>query len=258
MRKIIVLFSVLFASSTTSANNAFYISIANQIAKKYNMEIVANNAANLNTIGYEEDAALFNATGAGMATYPQTNFVEVKGIYKTGELGPLKKTGLPLDLSVAENRQYLKLLTPKGKRLTLSSSFTKNQDGLIVSMNGYPLLSIDEDVIELPQEASRIEVLSNGIVMADDAQVGQVGVFYLENRNALVKEGDSLYIATGAETPLENYYVISGALRSSNVNPSRIITQAMESQRSFSGATSLISEIGDLEKQAVNKILKAQ
>lgn len=94
--------------------------------------------------------------------------------------------------------------------------------------------------------------------MADGQEVGQIGVFYVEDRNSLIKEGDGLYKTTTPDVPLDDYTIISGALRTSNVSPTKIITQTMESQRSFSGATSFISDIVDLEKQAVSKILKVQ
>ena len=258
MKKIIVLFGVLFLSMEANASNAFYISISSQIARKRNMETVANNAANINSVGYEEDAVVFKNTGAGKAILPNNNFVEVKGLYKTGELGGLKTTNSPLDLAVADNNQYLKIMTPRGARLSLSDSFITNMSGVVVNMKGYPLLSASEDVMEIPQNTSSIAVLSNGSLMADGQEVGQIGVFYVEDRNSLIKEGDGLYKTTTPDVPLDDYTIISGALRTSNVSPTKIITQTMESQRSFSGATSFISDIVDLEKQAVSKILKVQ
>ncbi len=258
MKKLIILFSALFLSNQIYANNAFYISVSSQIARKQNMEMVANNAANINTIGYEEDALLLRASTAGKSVATNTQFVETKGMYKTGELGPLKNTNNPLDVSVAENHQYLKIMTPKGQRLIVSDTFFRNQDGLVVNANGHALLSTNDDGIEIPVEARSISVLSNGSIIADDEEVGRIGIFFVEDRNTLIKEGEGLYKATVAEIPLDDFTLISGALRGSNVNPTRIIAQTIESQRAFSGATSFISEIGELEKQAVTKILKTQ
>ncbi|MDX1924474.1 MAG: flagellar hook basal-body protein [Rickettsiaceae bacterium] len=247
---------VIFLSIETFANNAFYISISNQVARKQGMEVSANNAANVNTIGYEQDASLFRAAPAGVANFEHNQFVEVRGLYKTGDLGPLKTTNRSLDISVSENHQYLKLMTPKGPRYTLSGSFFRASNGVISDSSGNHLLSQNDDVLEIPENISDLKVLENGSILADGEEIGKIGVHYVADRNTLIKEGTSLYKSNQNTIALDDYTIISGALRASNVNSAQVIAEVMEAQRSFSSATSLLSEIGELEKQAVGKIIK--
>ncbi|MDX2050150.1 MAG: flagellar hook basal-body protein [Rickettsiaceae bacterium] len=245
-----------FFSSAAIANNAFYISISSQVARKQDLEVITNNASNINTNGYEEDTMLFKDVNITKKSKKNNSFVTTHSIYKQSELGPLRSTGNPLDVAILEKDHYFKLMTPKGPRFTLAASMLKNSDGILVNPEGIPFMSINNDLIQVPQDATYIKVMDNGTIIADDQEIDRIGVVYIPDKNMLLKEGGSIYKNNGSEFAVDEYTVLSGYLRASNVNSARVMAESIESQRSYSGATSLVFEISDLEKKAVGSILK--
>lgn len=246
---------VLFVLET-KANNAFYITVSNQVARKQDLEIIANNAANSNTIGYEEDGVIFNNYDVMQSRRKNNSFVTTKGIYKPGDQGALKYTNNPMDVAIIGKDQYFKISSPNGIRYSLAGSLFRSSGGVIVNSDGYPFLSINNDVIQVPIEAIQILVSEDGMIVADGQEIERLGVSYFPNKTGLSKEGDSLYKSSIPEEVLDEYTIVSGALRASNVNPSRILSKTLETERSFSITSNLLHEIGDVEKQAVTKMLK--
>jgi flagellar basal-body rod protein FlgF len=242
--------------TTAFANNAFYITVSNQVARKQDLQIITNNASNSNTVGYEEDSVLFGTQEVMQSSKKNNSYVITEGVYKPGELGPLKFTNNPLDVAIIGKDQYFKILSPRGVRYTLAGAMIRNSQGLIVNSEGYSFLSINNDVLQVPPEASEIVVANDGTIYADQEEVGRIAVVSIPNPNSLIKEGNSLYRSTASELPLDEYTVQSGALRASNVNAARVMGQTIETQRSFSITSSLLGEINDTEKQAINKFLK--
>lgn len=256
---VLVFFTIFafFYSPNIVANNAFYISISDQVARKQDLEIISNNAANSSTVGYEEDSSIYHNYDVMESRRKNNSFVHLRKTYKSGELGPIKQTGNPLDLVIQGTNQYFKVQTPRGPRYTLSGSMFRNINGLLVNSDGFHFLTGNNAPIGVPTDAAELSVLDSGIIMADGNQVDIIGVFKIADKNALIKEGRSLYKSSDNGTPLDvgEFKIKSGALRGSNVNSGQMMSQTIEAQRSFSTITNLISELNSLEKNSVSRIL---
>lgn len=255
MIRIIICLSLLFPA-TIFANNAFYISIANQVARKQDLQIITNNAANANTIGYEEDATIFGTQEVLESKRKNNSFTYTKGSYKSGEQGALKFTNNPLDVAIIERNQYFKILTPRGVRYTLSGSMIRNSRNILVNSEGYSFLSIDNGLIEIPEDTREVTIANDGTITADGEEIDRIAVVSIPNPNALVREGESLYKSLAGEVVIEEYTIQSGALRASNVNAARIVGQTIETQRSFSIISGLVTDVSEAEKLAVSRLLK--
>ena len=256
MRKITFFLALLLFSTSSYSNNAYYITLSNQKARKQDLEIITNNAANANTIGYEEDSAILSNLEVMQNSRKNNSFVFAKNMYKPGDLGALKQTNNPLDLAIVEKDMYFKIATDSGIRYTLNGSMIRNSLGLLVNSEGYTYLSANNDALQVPPEAVDIKVSSDGTIYADGEEVTRVGVAYIQDKNSLIKEAGTLYRSLTPEIPVDEYTIVSGALRTSNVNAARIMGQTIEAQRSFSTTSTLLNEIGELEKQSVSRILK--
>jgi flagellar basal-body rod protein FlgF len=258
MRNKFIFLVFLSFSLHSFADNAYYITLSNQIARKQDLSIIANNAANTNTPGYEEDATLYKSSKIYENSKSEINFVQAAGIYKPGALGALKITNNPLDVAIIGEGQYFKILTTAGVKYTLAGSMIKNSDGALVNSLGMPFLSQNNDFLQVPIDTRDIQIAQDGTIYADGEAQNRIGVAYFPNKNTLIKEGDSLYASTAPEVPIDEYTIQSGALRLSNVNATRVMSQTIEAQRSFSTTSALLKEISDMEKQSVSRILRAQ
>ena len=242
--------------SNVLASNAYYITLSNQVARKQELEIITNNAANTNTIGYEEDAIIFDKFDVMQNKKKNNSFVVSRSMYKSGDMGPLKHTNNPMDIAIAGSDQYFKIQTPKGVRYTLSGNIFRNSQSILVNSDGYPFLTVNNGIIQVPDDAIDLRFTSDGTLYADGIAGDRIGIISIPNKFSLVKEGGSLYRGTEGEVPIDDYTVITGALRISNVNAAKVMSQTIETERSFSTTSSLLRELGDLEKQAVNRQLK--
>ena len=97
---IFLLAELLFVCNSVFANNTSYITLSNQIARKRQLEAVANNAANTNTIGYEQDDILLRTVDYKQNSKRDNSFVWAETTYRSGEEGALKVTNRPTDVAI--------------------------------------------------------------------------------------------------------------------------------------------------------------
>lgn len=258
-KRIFLSLSALFLCNTTAmhnvaiANNTSYIMLSAQIAREKQLGIVANNIANSNTNGFQQDAVIFKKFDYKNGNKKKNSFVYTSTTYKQGDLGGLKVTNNPLDIAVG-GYGYFKISTPKGPRYTLDGALTINNQNILVNMSGYPIANQDGDIIEIPENFQSISITSDGSVFVDNDKVSNIGVFGFTEQDPFIKEGDNLYSAKGQEFLLEDYNVISGAIRLSNVNSTVSMAQMVELQRAFGATGGILSDSSEMEKLAINKL----
>ena len=251
-----VLFAGLFFFCNIAyANNASYITLSNQIARKTQLDVIANNVANSNTVGFEQDNILFRAVDVKQNSRRNNSFAWSETTYRNGDPGPIKVTNRPTDLAIG-GEGYFKVVTPRGVRYTLDGSLIINNQGILVNMNGYPYLSADGEFIEIAEDFQIIEVAANGVIFVDAEEIGTIGVFKFDTPDPIIKEGGNLYAIQGGDIPLEEFTIISGALKGSNVNPTLAMAQMVEMQRSFGLTTNLMTNVSETETSAINKLTK--
>jgi len=101
-----------------------------------------------------------------------------------------------------------------------------------------------------------IDISEDGTVYVDDEDIDIIGVFSFKESDPFIKEGDRLYKAAGTDFLLENYTVISGGLRQSNVNPTLAMAKMVEMQRSVGITNNIISDISELDKTVITRLGK--
>lgn len=249
---IVITAFIMVVNLSAFANNTTYIMLSNQIARKVQLGIVANNVANANTLGFEQDSILLKHVDIKQNSKRSNSFVYHHDTYRGGDPGDLKVTNNPLDLAVAGDG-YFKVLTPRGERYTLNGSVMVNSELVLVNTEGLPFASIDNQPIALPADYIDVRVAADGTVVVDGDEVGIIGIFTFEDKAKLRKEGNHLNLALTRDIVMENPNIVSGALRASNVSSARAMTDMIELQRSSGMATNMLSEMAELERTTVNK-----
>jgi flagellar basal-body rod protein FlgF len=249
---LIILYDKAFAS------NSIYINLSNYVTKNLELQTISNNIANQDTIGFEEDNMLSATHIKKMKSRQSNSFVAPKAIFLTKEPGAIDHTNRNLDVTIIDDG-YFKILTPRGFRYTLDGSIQLNNDGILVTKNGYPYLDQDNQQIaleELGDTNRNVYINSAGAIFANQEEIGRLGVFFIADKTKLIKEGNGLYRAQINDTIIEDVKLLTGALRKSNVNPNKNMTNIMEINNSIKATNSLISDIFTLEKRAIEKIIK--
>lgn len=239
--------------------NALEIASRGMMAQQVNVEVVANNLANMNTTAYTRRSAEFqdlvysnikrpnNSGSQAGALVPggiqAGHGVRMAGITLNNEQGSLKATGNPFDLAV-QGGGYFEISLPSGDpAYTRDGTFQLNAAGELVTHDGFPL----SQGIVVPAGTTDVTINPTGEVwakvggQADLANVGQIQLFTFINPGGLEAQGNNMFTATtgsGEATPgipgVAGYgSILQGYVESSNVNPIREVATMVAAQRAY-------------------------
>lgn len=270
--------------------------ISGSIAQSERLDTVANNLANSDTNGFKKDQLAFRTVMSSAVTaamkegiprkaYTEkdfhrldgadTAFVAVEGSYTDFTQGRAKVTGAPLDVAL-EGNGFLEVLSPQGVRLTRQGSLRMNQDGALVTLDGFPVLAPGGQPAAGAAEPSREEQMARGIrldpalggkltittegrIYQGQQEAGQLSVVELVDPRLLTKEGSSLFRndtpANVSGAPMQTM-VRQGMLETSNVNAVAEMTELLKASRMFEANEKIIRTYGDLESRSVNDLGK--
>ena len=111
--------------------NALLVGLSRQVALARELDVVANNIANLNTTGFKADGSLFEEYLSPAARADQTgsrvSFVRDRGTWHDMSQGAIEHTGNPLDVAIDGNG-FLVVQTPRGERYTRNGALQINAD----------------------------------------------------------------------------------------------------------------------------------
>ena len=238
---------------------ALDIASTGMLAQQLNVEVIANNLANVNTTGFKRSHAEFqdllyqnqrrvgtetSDAGTTVPTGIQLGLgVKTAAVYRIHEQGNLQQTSNPLDLAVS-GLGYFEIQMPDGTTgYSRAGSFQLSKNGEIVTQDGY----LVNPGLVIPQNATSIAVSATGAVSATIAgqttpqNVGQLSMSTFINESGLQAIGNNLYKETEASgvpqsgTPgSEDRGTISqGFLENSNVNTVSEITNLISAQRAY-------------------------
>ncbi len=249
------------------------------MAQQLNVEVISNNVANMTTTGYKRQRAEFqdllyqtkirpgSASSDAGDTVPtgiqQGLGVKAGSVYRINEQGALQMTGNELDIAITGNG-YFQIALPSGETAyTRDGSFQMNQNGEIVSSEGYRL----EPNITIPADALDITINKSGEVLVKLegqtalSNVGQIQTVVFANSAGLDAIGDNLFLETTASgapttgTPNADGFggIEQGALEGSNVDVVNEITSLIQAQRAYE-MNSKIIQTGDEMMSTVTQL----
>lgn len=238
---------------------ALAIAATGMSAQQLNVEVVANNIANINTTSYKRSRAEFtdlfyqidrmqsvpNRVGEGAIPEGAKLGLGVRStaVRKLHMQGALAQTGNPYDLAV-NGRGWFQVVGPNGDTLyTRAGSFNTNADGQLITADGY---NIDPTII-VPQGTVEVTVNESGQFYAKlDGEVaprllGRLTLANFANEAGLDPLGGNLYKETLSSgipvvgVPGDPGYgkMHQRYLESSNVDPVKEITELISAQRSY-------------------------
>jgi len=254
------------------------IGATGMLAQQMNVDVISNNIANTTTSGFKRQRAEFHDliyqnkmrpgapssdAGTTMPTGMQFGLgVGLGSIYRLHEQGTIKMTENPLDLAVT-GEGYYQIEMPDGETAyTRSGVFQLNENGEIVTAQGYPL----QPGMTVPADAEDIIVnvagevlvkLPNTVAMQN---VGQIQLATFVNPAGLEAIGDTLFLETDASGTAtvgnpgeENFGEIrQGALENSNVNVVEEITNLITAQRSYEMNSKVITTSDEMLQTVTN------
>ena len=240
--------------------NPSYIALSQQMALRRQMDVIATNIANVSTPGFKAERIMFSEMLAGKAPYPASmsgtrpglSFVNEVGMLRDTSDGGMTQTGNALDLAI-NGSGYFVVDTPNGPRYTRQGAFRLNQDGRIVTADGYALLDGQNRPISVRPGETRIEISAKGAVTTESGEVGRIQIAQFENEQGMRKIGAGLY-ETDQYPIAGDADVRQGMIENSNVKAVSEITTMMDILRRYQTAQKVLDQEHDLERKAIDKL----
>jgi flagellar basal-body rod protein FlgF len=221
------------------------VALSRQSGLARELQSVANNIANLSTTGYRREGMLFAEFVKALPIEGgSVALTEARARYFDAAQGSLEETGGSLDLAI-EGEGFFTVRTPEGERLTRAGAFTRNAEGVVVNMDGHPLLDEGGGEILIPFEATATAVSSDGTLSVDGEPVARIGLVTVEDQTKLFREAGVLFRADTAPMPVADGRVLQGFLEQSNVNPVAELARMVEVQRAYEYGQKLMDQEDD-------------
>jgi flagellar basal-body rod protein FlgF len=248
--------------------NTLLVALSRQMSLERQIDVIANNVANVNTNGFKANKSLFEEylnTGAHEDNFSvsdrRVSFVQDRTAYHDFTQGPSEKTGSPLDVSI-DGKGFIAVQTPAGERYTRDGSFQINAQGQLVTTGGNIVLGTNGPIVFQPTDrdiaisADGTITVGEGVVTQFDSIRGKLKLVKFDNPQQLRKEGANLYSApagTNAQPDLASR-VNQGFVEKSNVSAVAEMTRMMEVMRTYQSVSSLMQQQSDLRKNAIQML----
>jgi len=246
-------------------NPAMWISKTGVQAQDAKLQAIANNLANVNTVGFKRDRVVFEDLfyqvdkQPGAQTADNTvsngtqlgNGVGIVGTQKVFTNGSIQTTSQALDVAISGNG-FIQVRRPDGTpAYTRAGQLQLDQNGVLVNAQGLPLVP----QITVPNNATAITIGENGMVSATVAgnvaptELGQLTLTTFVNPGGLQALGENLFQETAASgTPNEGKAgdgaygkFKQGALEGSNVVVVEEMVDMIAAQRTYEMNTKVLS-----------------
>lgn len=244
--------------------NALLVGLSRQMALARELDVIANNMANVGTNGFKTRSARFNefimpkasADSFRPADKPLSYVID-KGTPIDLSQGAIERTGNPLDVALRGDN-YLAVQTANGERYTRAGSLDINGQGQLVTQSGQPVLG-EGGPITFGAAESNARIAADGTVSTDQGIRGKLRQVRFANPRALISDGANLFsspvapVAAGPEARLE-----VGAKEGSNVKAVIEMTRLMEVQRSYQSVANMMSKTDELRSKAISRLADQQ
>jgi len=245
--------------------------------QQVNLDVIANNIANVNTNGFKRSRADFQdlmyqtlrlagARSEGGSQVPTGIQIGhgalLAAVQKVFIQGDYQQTDNELDVSIQGNG-FIPILMPTGeKAYTRAGSLKRDADGKVVTSDGYAV----DPAITIPNNATSVSIKPDGTVWVTvpnqtaPQQLGQIELVTFPNLTGLKSNGKSLYSETDASgapilgKPGENGLgtLLQGSLEMSNVNVMQEMVGLITGQRAYEANSKVIQAADEMLQMANN------
>lgn len=256
-----------------------YTPVAGAVSHERAIETLANNLANVNTVGFKGDQVTFTLLKPEPyknypTPLPPANFkvdlnkvgplkgndmayVGIAGMERDFAQGPAMNTHNKLDLMI-EGPGFFKVSTPEGPRFMRSGDLTLSDDGALVSKAGHPVMG-EKGAIYV--RSHQFKVNAQGEVYQDGQYVDRITLYEVDDPESLERVGRNYYMYGG---PLEGVResqssrVRQGFLEGSNVNAIKNLTSLIMAHRSFEAYQKAVSNYDQIMEKSSNSLGRVQ
>jgi flagellar basal-body rod protein FlgF len=241
-------------------NSGIYAAISGSMAMMNQLDVLANNLANVNTPGYKKDTIRFEAVLAATASQGAEAAVDTPSLitkeYSVDfSAGQVKLTDNTFDIAL-DGDGFFVVNTPEGKAYTRQGNFRMDASGKLVTVDGYEVLGGGGAILI---NGGSVSFDSKGKIFVEGLETGVIDVVDFPKPYDLKKMGSALFMPNNpASTPQRATAttVMQGHLEGSNVNPLEEMVRMIETTRSSETCQKMIMNYDQMTGKAVNDLGK--
>lgn len=243
-------------------DSVLYVGLSRQMTLQREMDVIANNVANVDTAGFKVEALMVETDPEQLPvdptdnSSPTVNFSLDAGVIRDFSQGGLKETGGPLSMAI-QGQGFFKVMTAQGERYTRDGRFQLDAQGRVVTADGDPVQGDGGDIVLDPTKGPP-KVAADGTVSQQNQTVGKISVVTFSSLAALTKQGDGLYSNDSnlQAQPAAGAQVRQGMLESSNVEAITQITRLIQVSRAYENVANMMDQTSQLSSTAVDRLGK--
>jgi flagellar basal-body rod protein FlgF len=235
--------------------NTALIALSHQAALRRQMDVVANNFANMNTTGYKSERTMFvehlipSRDGNGLGG-DALAFVRDIATARDFSQGRERETGNPLDLAI-EGEGFFAVESPGGERYTRNGRFSVDESGQLITAHGMAVLTSNGGPIYFSPADTDITISRDGVVSTENGEIGRLRIVRFENPHNLRVVSGGLMSSPDRPEEMETVNVMQGVLEGSNVEPILEMVRMIRVQRAYDSARRLIDKEDERIKRMV-------
>lgn len=254
-------------------NYGMYVATSGMLVNMYRMDVIGNNLANVNTVGFKPDVTAFHWREAErlesrIGNVPPKRMLERLGggvhaspNYTLFKEGNLEKTGGDLDVAI-QGDGFFQLATGKGEggermRFSRDGRFTLSADGFLVHAgSGMRVLDEGSNPIRLAPTGA-ISIRPDGTVEQAGARVARLAVVVPPDMQLLKKAGGNMFkLDSASQESLQpaNASLKSGWLEGSAVDSMAMMMELASANGAISANARMIQLHDELMNSAINRL----
>ena len=242
--------------------NALLIGLSRQTALGRELDVIANNMANVTTNGFKARQARFNEylmPTARADAFPRPDqvlsYVIDSGTPLDLSTGSIESTGNPLHAAV-KGEGFFVVQTEAGERYTRNGAFELDAQGQLVTSDGHVVLGQAGPIVVGPEETG-VAIAPDGAVTSSQGERGRLRIVQFANPQGLANEGANLFSSQEQPQPVADARVEGGALERSNVNAVLEMSRLIEVNRSYTSVANMIGRMDELRRSAISRLADA-
>ena len=248
--------------------NALLVGLSRQMSLSHELDVIANNIANIDTTGYKSDRSTFieflmpgAANGQFTGRDRRASFVEDRATWIDNSPGSITRTGDPLNIAI-DGKGYFTVQTPRGQRYTRNGAFGLDATGQLVTSDGYQVLGDGGPITFQPTDHD-ITISESGIITVRegastaDSPRGKLQIADFAAPRLLEKDGNSTFRAPNGVNPNPapaNTRMVQGAVEKSNVNAIAEMSRMIQITRSYQDVAAILQQQGDQRRNALQQL----
>lgn len=256
-----------------------YTSASGMTSSLEQMDVIANNMANVNSPAYKEKQNVFKSfpendlvrTDDQETNTPMGNIdsrppigsmatgVTADGTYTNFSQGSLRSTDNPLDVALEGKGFFAVQLPGDGERAyTRDGTFKLNDQNQLVTSSGRRILGTNGQPIQLPGDSSGVTITPDGnIYDQNQQQFGQLRVVQFENPQKLREMGENLYRQgenNDVQFPAEDVKVRQGVTEQPNFSPVKQMTRMIEVSKRYEMNSQVLKQHDSTLGEAISQV----